>query len=501
MNGARYQAQGQTLVVAMASGFGLLAAAGLAFLPLKVALAACIGIAAAVVSALRLEYGLGLLFAMVIFFSDTGEGIPGRNLVMFDPDPPGLPPATVSFLLFMAGLTFLRRILLERRKSLASPWGMLAFAGIVALSWLTGKAGGWAAEDIALDATRWIFPLACWFVCVNVLDSHERIWRVLVVVFAVCAVKAVLLLAFWAAGRGFLYENYSIVSRDSAELMAFSAMVLAATALLASGRVRGLPRMVLVAGSLPMLMAVVFSFRRGHWLGLVMGLGLLWLWSDRASRMRLARMALLGVLLALPVGIMAAAYSEKGITGTVARIGERFTTIFDNRQYSNVHHRLESWVTLQDIMEQPLRGLGLGSHHSPVPSAFVQGWQEEDQPTEVVHNGFLYLWMKLGLPGLLFALWLGWRTLRRLRSFRRDMPDNPARPLIVGLSSVFGVWLLMLLTGPVFSYRHQSYLVVLFLVLIGNLLALEEHREALAGHGTAPHASESAAAPGAARTI
>ncbi len=471
----------QGLGLAAASFLGLMVAAALAFLPLKAALAGAVGIAAAAVAMFRPEYGLGIFFAMIVFISDTGEGIPGRTLTIFDPDPPGLPPATVSFLLFLALLTFFRRVMLERRKSLVSPWGLLAFAGIIALGWLTGRAGGWPVEDLQTDSTRWIYPLLCFFVCANILDSYQHIGRFLVILFAACAAKAALLLAFFAAGRGFIYESYTIVSRDSAELMAFSVMLFLAMALLGTGRVRGRMRVFLVLGSLPMLGALVFAFRRSHWLGLVLGGLLLWRWSDRVARERFMRYALLGLALAIPLALMAAVYGERGLSGELARIGARFTTFFDTRQHSNLHHKLEAWYTLQDLLERPVQGLGIGSRHTPVPSALVGGWLEENQPTEIVHNSFLYVWMKLGLPGLLFMLWLGFDTLRRLGRYWREVPDSPARPLVAGLAAVFGVWLPMFMSGAVFSYPHQSYLLVLFTVLIRNLVALELRRAALEG--------------------
>lgn len=490
----------QGLGLAAISLLGLMTAAVLAFLPLKAALGAAVGVAAAAVAMFRPEYGLGVFFAMIVFISDTGEGIPGRTLTIFDPDPPGLPPATVSFLLFLALLTFFRRVLLERRRSLASPWGLLAFAGVIALAWLTGKAGGWPLEDLQTDSTRWIYPLLCFFFCANILDSYQRIGRFLILLFAACAAKAALLLAYFAAGRGFVYESYTIVSRDSAELMAFSVMLFMAVALLATGRVRGRMQAFLVLGSLPLLGALVFAFRRSHWLGLILGGLLLWRWSDRFARARFVRYALLGLALAIPLAIMGAVYGERGLSGELARIGARLTTFFDSRQHSNLHHKLEAWYTLQDLLEQPVQGLGMGSKHSPVPSGLVGGWLEENQPTEVVHNGFLYVWMKLGLPGLLFMLWLGFDTLRRLRRYWRDMPDSPARPLVAGLAAAFGVWLPMLLSGPVFSYRHQSYLLALFLVLVRNLMALERRRAALenpARGEPAPEGPETIAGAGA----
>ncbi|MFO7596305.1 MAG: O-antigen ligase domain-containing protein [Desulfocurvibacter africanus] len=490
----------QGLGLAATSLLGLMTAAGLAFLPLNAALGGVIGIAAAAVAMFRPEYGLGIFFAMIVFISDTGEGIPGRTLTILDPDPPGLPPATVSFLLFLALLTFFRRVLLERRKSLVSTWGGVAFAGIIALGWLTGQAGGWPLEDLQTDSTRWIYPLLCFFICANILDSYQHIGRFLAIFFAACAVKAALLLAYFAAGRGFIYESYTIVSRDSAELMAFSVMLFLAAALLATGRMRGRQHAFLVLGALPLLGALLFAFRRSHWLGLVLGGLLLWRWSDRIARARFVRYALLGLALAVPLAIMGAVYGERGLSGELARIGARFTTFFDTRQHSNLHHKLEAWYTLQDLLEVPVQGLGIGSKHSPVPSELVGGWLEENQPTEVVHNGFLYIWMKLGLPGLLFILWLGFDTLRRLGRYWRDMPDSPARPLVAGLAAVFGVWLPMFLTGPVFSYRHQSYMLVLFLVLIRNLVALELRRAALEGQAFSEPMPERAESLSGART-
>ena len=158
----------------------------------------------------------------------------------------------------------------------------------------------------------------------------------------------------------------------------------------------------------------------------------------------------------------------------------RIETLFDPNQHSNKHHYLESVTTLQDILQKPLLGMGLGGMHSPVSENIID-WPEESQPVHIVHNTFLVIWMKLGLSGLCFFLWIGVAYLKKLNAYRKSTDRSPAWPYIAGIGSGVGIWFMMFITGPVPWYFHQTFLVVLFSALCINLIRLDKNERYGAG--------------------
>jgi O-antigen ligase len=153
-------------------------------------------------------------------------------------------------------------------------------------------------------------------------------------------------------------------------------------------------------------------------------------------------------------------------------MSSRIESLLDPDQHSNKHHYLESVTTLQDIMQTPLTGMGLGGVHSPVSEDIID-WPEEGQPVHVVHNTFIHVWMKLGLPGLLFFIWIGAVYLRTLNGYRRRAARNDTWPFLAGIASGIGIWLVMFITGPVPWYFHQTFLIALFSGICLNLIRLE----------------------------
>jgi O-antigen ligase len=275
----------------------------------------------------------------------------------------------------------------------------------------------------------------------------------------------------YLSGHGEIYENYTIVTMDSGVLMA-GGIMLSLVCALAMCRKKMKGFIVILLALLPMAFAIAFSFRRAHWIGQIVALAVLYLLTPRELRKKMVLSVLACAFLTVCTYVAVTGYlvasRENG-----PRMLSRIETLIDPNQHSNKHHYLESVTTLQDILQKPLLGMGLGGMHSPVSENIID-WPEESQPVHIVHNTFLFIWMKLGLPGLCFFLWIGVAYLKKLNAYRKSTDHTLAWPYIAGIGSGVGIWFMMFFTSAVPWCLHQTFLIALFAAMALNLIRQEE---------------------------
>lgn len=451
------------LVVPVAAG----ALVGLAvvLLPLMVTAVVFAGMAALLVSIVRPVWALYLYFCGVVMMSD---GKPDATDCFFILDADvieGLPSALTTFFLLMFGITALRLLIFERRLPPVPLVSVAAYTLIVMVGLMTGFFRDCNPELYRVDFTGMLMPVLLFCLCLTLFDSREKMMRLIYILLAVAAVKATILTAYYLAGRGWVYQldsqaAYRITTMDSADLLIFITLLLVTAHLIVRGDLRGGKAAAAAVACVPLLYVVIFSYRRAQWVGLVFSIGLLFLGASPQIRKKMMMLVFIVFLAGCAVAVTAGLDAEKG-----ARITARISSIFDSKQSSNVYHMLESRQVLQDLSGSPVFGLGLGSEHSPL------GLYEADEvPTNVVHNTFLYVWMKIGLPGLLFFIWAAACFARRVRRFRRKHLHSVEWGVVLPLAASSGLWLAMFLTAPVPWYLHQTGLIALFAAMAVALM-------------------------------
>jgi len=430
-------------------------------LPLMLTATAFAGALALLLTILRPDLALILFFCGVVMMTDAIPDHVGDFFALPDIDIiQGLPSALIIFFLVLLGITMMRIFLFEKRPLPVSPVGLGLYAVILLLALLTGLFGNGDRGLLHFDFMKMLFPVLCFYLCLIILNSQERIRHMLAVLLTVSALKALVLAAFYLAGHGWPYDTYRIATQDSADLLVFITLVLIVIHLLVRRDVYGLKAGLFGAACIPLLFAIVFAYRRAQWIGMAFSLSLLYLGAAPPVRRRLAIILAIVLCVASAFAVVAGLSEEKAV-----RIVSRITSIFDKNQHSNEHHLLESKQVLQDLSRSPLLGMGLGGHHSRLP-----GYNIDVVPTNVVHNTFLYIWMKLGLPGLLFFIWVSVLYARRIFRLRSNYPQHEVWSLLLPLAASSGLWLAMFLTGPTPWYFHQTFLLALFAAMGMSLI-------------------------------
>lgn len=428
------------------------------------------------------EYSLYLFFVLLVMTTDTVyEGMFEQQDFFAIPeiDLPGLPSALNLLFLLMFAIFFFKRYALEKRLSLIPLKYLLAYIIVISIALATGATHPKATSDsLRLEFIKMLLPVLGFYMYINVLDDQNKIKKMIRVLFCVCVVKSIILDLYYLAGRGFPYGEYRIVSFDTAELMTFVMMLLYCIMMITYRHIRGMQAWLLPLASFPLLFALLFSFRRGHWIGMLLSLALLYLWSPPRQRSKVRPYLLGFVVLLIPVLCFFVLTNASLLTpenSGPSMVFSRFMTLFDPEQASNRHHLYESTQVLKDIIKSPFFGLGLASEHSPVNEDLGM-WLEELQPLQIVHNTFIYMWMKTGLLGLFFFLWWCYKYTKEVTYYVKNYRYSEDWPLTASMGSGIGIWLIMFMTGPVPFYLHQTYLIALFSAMVLSLIRLDKYR-------------------------
>jgi O-antigen ligase len=177
---------------------------------------------------------------------------------------------------------------------------------------------------------------------------------------------------------------------ESADHLLFVFLITVAIAAWATGRVAGKRLAFWAAGSIPMALTVALSYRRTSWFGLAAALILVSVILVRRTERSLA---LVPAVLAVLAAIGAASYSRfRTGGGLLARL---FPDLVSRVGPTRQQEWALAWHT---IVRNPIAG-DLMARRLASSFAF---WD-----TAIVHNAFLFAWMKLGLAGLLSLCFLG----------------------------------------------------------------------------------------------
>ncbi len=201
-----------------------------------------------------------------------------------------------------------------------------------------------------------------------------------------------------------------------------------------SGRLRWFAYVMLV----PLLIHQLFSFTRGYWLGALAGLtvatALAWRSSPQAgARRNFARIAALSGAAAVMAATVVVSAMYFGQGDLLASAGRRFESSFSVQSSgdtgSNIMRLAEYSFAIDSARRVPVTGRGFGyliTNRDPFTGRrFPQG---------VIHNVYIYLWLKLGIIGLAAFAFLMWRFLRGTLAYARKEPDWYARAW--GISAV-----------------------------------------------------------------
>jgi O-antigen ligase len=236
-----------------------------------------------------------------------------------------------------------------------------------------------------------VVALWCFAELLGELSARLRVLDLLYVCATGRAVFA-LVRFFFAGGdtaNAYRGSGVKVALWESADHLLFAFLIVVLIAAWATGRIAGRRIAFWAGGSALMAATIALSYRRTSWLGLTAALVLA---SVVLLRRHQRSLALVGVVVAALGGIVAASYTRfRSGAGLMARLfPDVVSRVGPTRQ--------DEWaLAWQTILHNPIAGALTARR---VASRFAY-WD-----TSIVHNAFLFAWMKFGLAGLLSLCWL-----------------------------------------------------------------------------------------------
>jgi len=350
--------------------------------------------------------------------------------------------------------------------------------GFVPLGIVLGLVFGMDAYDFRADLLATL-PFALYF---PVKDAAARSTRGAVVV----AVGLAWLGAYSAVSNG-LALRAVVTSADAAWQIADARFILGETSITAGLLLslaaltvsrRWSARVLCVVATGAFLAALVLTRSRGFWVSGALGLGFLWLIAPGRARAQIALYVLLG--LALVAALAIALFPEELALladGTIRRFATLSTA--STRDISLVNRFAETSAAWDRIRVNPILGYGWGvqvTRYDMVTYGTIH-WG-------FLHNGYVALWFKTGLFGLLTMLtvWVG-GILRGVVAARTAGEEAAARACALGGAATLVALSLASVTSNPFSIMDQMLVVTLLMGLTNGVADHAAFRTARARRG------------------
>lgn len=453
------------ILAGIAVGWGILN------FPLVKVLAVLFGVLCLLLAAWKIDVALyGIGFFLVVL--QEAETAPGTFFTFLERlNRPNIPSLLEVFFAVIAAAFLIRYFIMkdENYNFYNMKFPLALFLVLLFISLANGINDGTDNIFRKEDFKRFIFPVLVFVSAVNILDTREKITRLLGIIFWVMLAKTYLADFYYLRGMGFPYGDSRVVFMESGDQTLVVTIIVVGAALLAERKVGWKSWLFMLWGLAPMLFALIFSYRRNAIWGAILSLFLLLLLSHGDKKVRLLKI-FAGVALGAFFLMALLPVTDSMSTGEFLK--KRLTSVVDRSESSNVAHMNEWKVTVEDTMQHPLFGLGLGSIHSPVPDFEVIN-------RHTVHNALLMLWMKMGVLALLLFLWCLYRYCRLGVTEALHRHD----PLLTGLFATVGLWMIAMNVGPSWFYYRESCLMALIMAVVGRLAIIgSEASVLLPGH-------------------
>jgi len=208
---------------------------------------------------------------------------------------------------------------------------------------------------------------------------------------------------------------------------------------------------------------LVITQSRGYWLAFAFGLFSMWIIAGKQLKLQIMAYSSLLAMLGIVTGYLF--FNDLFhliLEGLVNRIESLFSVGAGGLDVSLKERLLESKTVVKKIAQNPVAGYGFGV---TFPRYFFMPQVYQDY--SYVHNGYLAIWYKLGLPGLIAILWYNWHLLKTsYHLFKKQL--NPAANMV--FLTMFGTLMGMLLVNHT-SPQFLSFDSMLLLGLMGAFCA------------------------------
>ena len=349
-------------------------------------------------------------------FSDGTDRIPFFQSLNASAGLGGLYASPLEFFLVLMLAVWLIKGFATRTLALPRSWMSLSlatFAVLVALGWVRGILGGGSVQDSLLELRPWLYLVIAFVVTSQLITTDRQLWTLLAVLAGGIGVKGiqgvVTLLTHSARPQAILAHEESF----------FFGLFLAVLAGLWIIPIKGRLRTFMTVLAPFVLVADIANQRRTAWAiaaAVLIAVFVLCFAAFPERRRHIAGFAFIGCVLA--GGYWVGFSNDPGLLGQPARAVLSQIAPSSRDQQSNQYRTVEN-VNLGVAIRQSMPfGTGFG-HLIPQTVPNVDISNIDSFINYLPHNGVLYIWLRLGLAGIVaFWLMVGLAIMTAINTFR-----------------------------------------------------------------------------------
>lgn len=207
------------------------------------------------------------------------------------------------------------------------------------------------------------------------------------------------------------------------------------------------------------------SYQRNYWLTAAIALGIMGLVVDWSERLRALRWFLLVAVVLVFIftvpGSPLSSWGEAALDRIFSVQGSRI-----QQDMSAILRQAELQYANRKVAEYPLLGVGIGNSYRPWIRRFdYLPWATTNWGLVwYCHNAYMWIWVKMGTPALIFFLWLcSWFLYRGFRNWRR-IQDSKWRAIVLGFTLAFVGVMISNMVAPNFI---QNWVLVVYPMMMG----------------------------------
>ncbi len=231
----------------------------------------------------------------------------------------------------------------------------------------------------------------------------------------------------------------------------------------------------------------ILTYMRAQWLALVVGLGLVCIILAPIYKRHPAKAAVMiystALLLVAAIVIVSGPLSKVSAMPFASGITERFISILTPSQTAESEslqwRDFEIEKALQAIRRQPLTGVGLGNRYRELTAYQSEAsglWTrnsvaagEVSRFTRYVHNSYVAIAVKMGVPGLLVFLWFSAAVLFKGFQVYWDLPGSEYKGMVLGILVGFASLLVWVYFHAHLIKAESTATIGLMVALIGSI--------------------------------
>lgn len=225
-------------------------------------------------------------------------------------------------------------------------------------------------------------------------------------------------------------------------------------------------RLICVLPVIAFIAGLIITQSRGFWVACLLSFLVVFLISSSFEKVRVL---LVSLITFMTVGLMLAVFSQEYLT-VIGGLGERLASFSSlGLDISLIERARETKTIVEMIGVNPIAGYGLGVEYDRwflVPKHI--------ESTSYIHNGYLNLWFKFGIVGLVLILGISYQLLKKSYFFLGQDDDWLQRTM---LKTIIASWvgaLLVSITSPQFYSFDGIMLLVIFCAFISHRTMSQE---------------------------